>query len=252
MRKNAWHVVLVAAIAFMAQGCYSLIPQDEYDDLCRLGDINAQQSELLNRRTEEKNALEKEKLHLLGQVKEKDEHIAQLRGMLKTVGDAVEEQRRWMEDARKRLAESPSAQAAGVTVIQTAEGLGFSLVGDVLFDPGKAEVKPGGQKVLREAVVPELKKSGLKIRVSGFTDSDPIKVSGWDSNLQLSGARAYAVLKYLKSQGIPEERMHFAGYGEFDLKKKPDGMEDQEASRRAEIILLTPPAPPGAEGKPVP
>jgi flagellar motor protein MotB len=75
--------------------------------------------------------------------------------------------------------------------------------GDVLFDPGRATVRDQAKGTL-DKVAAALKKdyTGKQIRVEGHTDSDPIKVSRWKSNQELSEARADAVKKYLVSKGV--------------------------------------------------
>ena len=107
--------------------------------------------------------------------------------------------------------------------------------GDVLFDAGKATVREGAKTTL-DKVAAALKKdySGKAIRVEGHTDSDPIKVSRWKSNQELSVARADAVKKYLVSKGVDANMVEVHGFGSDKPKSN-----DKAANRRVEIVVVT-------------
>jgi flagellar motor protein MotB len=107
--------------------------------------------------------------------------------------------------------------------------------GDVVFDAGKATVREGAKPTL-DKVAAALKKdySGKEIRVEGHTDSDPIKVSRWKSNQELSVARADAVKKYLVSKGVDANMVEVHGFGSDKPKSN-----DKAANRRVEIVVVT-------------
>jgi chemotaxis protein MotB len=107
--------------------------------------------------------------------------------------------------------------------------------GDVLFDAGKATVREAAKGTL-DKVAAALKKdySGKQIRVEGHTDSDPIKVSQWKSNQELSEARADAVKKYLVSKGVDANSVSTSGLGSSRPKSN-----DKAANRRVEIVVVT-------------
>ena len=75
---------------------------------------------------------------------------------------------------------------------------------------------------------------GKQIRVEGHTDSDPIKVSRWKSNQELSVARADAVKKYLVSKGVDANEVSVAGFGSDRPKSS-----DKAQNRRVEIVVVT-------------
>ena len=116
--------------------------------------------------------------------------------------------------------------AAGTTTV--------SLPGDVFFDPGKDAVKESAKPTL-DKVVAALKKqyAGKPVRVEGYTDTDPIKHSHWQSNQQLSEARAKAVRDYLATHGISASRLSIMGLG--DAKPKAT----KALSRRVEVVVVT-------------
>lgn len=107
--------------------------------------------------------------------------------------------------------------------------------GDVLFDPGRAVVRDQAKGTL-DKVAAALKKdySGKQIRVEGHTDSDPIRVSRWKSNQELSEARADAVKKYLVSKGVDASMVNISGFGSARPKSN-----DKAANRRVEIVVVT-------------
>src|SRR5690606_7017515 len=108
-----------------------------------------------------------------------------------------------------------------------------SVAGDVLFDSGKATLKPAAkQKLDQVARIIRTQYPGQIIRVEGYTDSDPIRKSGWKTNERLSGERAMAVEEYLVSKGLSRDQIYYAGFG----SSKPRA--SKKDSRRVEIVIL--------------
>jgi flagellar motor protein MotB len=108
-----------------------------------------------------------------------------------------------------------------------------SAAGDVLFDSGKATLKSTAKSKLdKVAAVIKSQYGANVIRVEGYTDSDPIKKSGWKSNERLSGERAMAVEDYLSSRGISRDQIYYAGFGASRAKA------NKKDSRRVEIVIL--------------
>lgn len=120
---------------------------------------------------------------------------------------------------------------------------------DILFDTGKAELKPGGEKVLQElaGVLKTPEAQDLKILVVGHTDDRQIAKKPardkYRSNFDLSADRALAVCDQLRGLGLPEARMAVAGFG--DHQPVAPNMSDTERrkNRRVEIFVMTPEVP---------
>ncbi len=104
---------------------------------------------------------------------------------------------------------------------------------DILFDSGKAALKPTSKKAL-DKVAAALKKeySGNELRVEGYTDPNPVKHSGWDDNWDLGSARARAVMLYLQSKGVHD--MYIASFGDTKLKNS----KNFAADRRVVIVVV--------------
>jgi chemotaxis protein MotB len=132
------------------------------------------------------------------------------------------------------------------------KGLVITFLTDILFDPGKAKIKPEMNstldkvaKVLNENVV------DLSVGIEGHTDNQPIKYSGWKSNWELSTARALSVLHYLVDEkGVAPQRVSAIGYGEYRPVEANTSVEGQKANRRVEVVIL-PPAQKVKEGQAV-
>lgn len=128
-----------------------------------------------------------------------------------------------------------------VTISELKGKLTVNLVDSVLFDSGKAEVKPEGLMVLQK-VIDILK--GLKdkaIRIEGHTDNVPIVgalTRRYPTNWELSAARAINVARYLQQQGIDPTLLAAVAYGEFKPVAANDSDEGRAKNRRIEIVLV--------------
>jgi flagellar motor protein MotB len=110
------------------------------------------------------------------------------------------------------------------------------LVGDALFDPGRATLKETSKASL-DRIATALKRQypGKPVKVQGHTDADPIVHSKWSSNMELSKARADAVRKYLVEKGIDGGSVISEGFGET----KPKDAREKSRNRRVEIVVVT-------------
>lgn len=261
-----WSKTLALCVAVVALTGCRVLTKGQYDRLHENQELARHYEKVNLALTKDIDSLSEDKNRALQTVENMKDQLSDCRESLQSAERKIADQAelaaaavesaqvlsRQLDDLRERnkkmadqLATRSTDVGGGVETIYGAEGYGYRLPGAMLFDSGKAELKTTAKSTL-DKVVAELKKTDERIRVAGYTDSDPITASGWDSNFHLSGARALAVLNYLAEEGIPKQRMHFAGFGEYALIKGPDGKEDKEKSRRAEIWLLT--ASPTVEG----
>jgi len=111
------------------------------------------------------------------------------------------------------------------------------LPNDVLFDSGKGSVKPNGRETLGLVAAALATIPGRRFQVSGHTDNEPIRFSGFTSNWQLSSERALAVVSLLIQSGMRADSLSAAGYGEFDPVAGNDTTEGKARNRRTEIVL---------------
>jgi chemotaxis protein MotB len=120
----------------------------------------------------------------------------------------------------------------------------FVFQSEILFDSGSADIGAAGQAQLDTLATTLILISteipsdiNWVLRVDGFTDKRPISTPQFPSNWELSTARAIAVVKYLASRGIPEERMAAAGFAEFDPLDSGDSEDAYTKNRRIEFKL---------------
>ena len=127
-----------------------------------------------------------------------------------------------------------------VTLGMEDRGLVITFVDEVLFDSGKAVIKPAAHDVLnRVAGILKDKTADRNIGVEGHTDNQPIKYSGWKSNWELSTARATSVLHYLVDNcRFAPERLQATGYGEYRPIASNLTPQGRQKNRRVEIIIL--------------
>ena len=108
----------------------------------------------------------------------------------------------------------------------------------VLFDSASARLRPDSLPVLQQ-IVQSLLDLPNPIQIEGHTDDRPVAPgSKFDSNWELSAARAFAVLRYLEITGIPQQRLSAIGYGEFRPRESNDTPEGRTANRRIEINII--------------
>ncbi len=118
-------------------------------------------------------------------------------------------------------------------------GLVITFVAEVLFDSGKAKIKPEGQAILKK-VTRILKRitPDNEIGIEGHTDNVPIKYSGYKSNWELSTARATEVLHYMVDKGgLNPTKLSATGYGKYRPVASNDTKEGRQKNRRVEIII---------------
>ena len=135
----------------------------------------------------------------------------------------------------------PSAPPPHIEGTETTQDVAAGTVtvrvpGDVLFDPGQATIRTGAKATL-DKVAAALKSQypGKQIRVEGHTDADPIRVSKWKSNQELSEARAAAVKQYLASKGVEANSLSTKGFA----ADRPRSTTDKSLNRRVEIVVVT-------------
>lgn len=179
-----------------------------------------------------------------GCANQKDEQIAQLNSeiaALKEEKAQIEQARIAAEAKAAEAATRPQATDRGNNMMAydppaeraPARDVVITVAGDVLFASGQTTLKPEAKKELDDiARRLNTQYAGHRIRIEGYTDSDPIRKSKFPSNEALSEARAQAVESYLISKGVPSNRISSVGMG----SAKPKATK--AASRRVEIVVM--------------
>ena len=116
----------------------------------------------------------------------------------------------------------------------------FTILNEVLFDSGKAELKQGSKTTL-DSVLAIIQKeyADRDVTIEGHTDSDPIQHSKWKDNWELSYNRSIAVLYYfMNEKGIAPERLKAVACGESQPVVPNDSAANKRMNRRAVIVVM--------------
>jgi chemotaxis protein MotB len=120
----------------------------------------------------------------------------------------------------------------------------FVFQSEVLFDSGEANIGIEGQRQLAKLsvaiqdLINEIPQEiNWILRIDGHTDRVPIKNSRYESNWELSAARAISVVDFLIKTGIPPNRLAATGRGEFMPLETEDNEIAYKKNRRIEIKL---------------
>jgi len=106
------------------------------------------------------------------------------------------------------------------------------------FPTGKADLTPAAQHVVTK-LADLLRSRPVAIRVEGHTDDRPIRTSKYESNWELSTARASRVVMFLIEQGgIAPDRLSAAGYGEYRPKVPNESEPSRARNRRVDIVVF--------------
>jgi chemotaxis protein MotB len=145
-----------------------------------------------------------------------------------------------MDDIQKELEESLATQIRKhtVTVTPTKEGIVVSLREIGFFDSGSVALRPDAHSPLA-AFVSVIAPRKVRIRIEGHTDNVPIHNSRFDSNWELSTARATEIIKlFITRYSIAPERLSASGYGEYYPVASNDTPEGRAKNRRVDLIIL--------------
>jgi flagellar motor protein MotB len=116
------------------------------------------------------------------------------------------------------------------------------LQGEVLFASGSDEVRPEGQAFLatmaRALSALLVAEPDQMVLIGGHTDNVPIQNARFDSNWELSAARAVAVARVLIAAGLPPDRVTAAGFGEHHPRAGNQDDAARRRNRRIEVLLV--------------
>jgi chemotaxis protein MotB len=128
-----------------------------------------------------------------------------------------------------------------VTISELKGKLTVNMVDAILFDSGKSEIKPEGLVVLGKVIEILKTVSDKSIRIEGHTDNQPIVgalTQRYQTNWELSAARAITVARYLQKQAIEPANLSAAAFGEFKPVADNVTPEGRAKNRRIEIVLV--------------
>ena len=162
-----------------------------------------------------------------------DQEIVRLKGLL--------DQQRIFK-AEKDLVKllQPEISKGNVSVYQFGDQLKINLDSGLLFDSGKAELKPVGVDVIKRVggVLKEF--PDKQLHVNGYTDNVPIRgtlLKTFPSNMELSKARAEYVMTTLEHGGVPKANMTAIGHADTEPVADNKTATGRQKNRRVEIVV---------------
>jgi len=151
---------------------------------------------------------------------------------------AAEAERRAQEAREATLrAQTLEQELADLKAKKTERGLVLTL-GDVLFDTGKATLKPGAYPTIERLASALKEVPARKVLIEGHTDS----VGADEYNQRLSEARAQSVQSALLERGVMSNQISSLGKGESTPIASNDDAGGRQQNRRVEMIFQEDPA----------
>lgn len=131
-----------------------------------------------------------------------------------------------------------SGLTESIKIREEDTGIVLQLSESILFDTGRADLKPESTKVLDiiSKLIPSIQND---IMVQGHTDNVPINSSTYKSNWELSTQRAVCVVKYfIENKGLDPTRFSATGYGEYKPLVDNTTAENRAINRRVDILIV--------------
>ncbi len=124
----------------------------------------------------------------------------------------------------------------------TEGGVMITIDDGVLFESGRADVKPASLPLLEALaeVIADAEDEVKEVRVEGHSDNVPLRTAQFSSNWELSSLRAVTVVRVLTElYSVQPQKTAAVGYGEFKPVTDNFTPESRAKNRRVELNVLT-------------
>jgi chemotaxis protein MotB len=145
-----------------------------------------------------------------------------------------------MKDIRSELekALAPEILKHVVEVKASREGIVVSLREIGFYESGSANLRPASKEAI-DRLAGVLKTHSELLRIEGHTDNIPIHNARFDSNWELSTARAADLIKlFITRYHFEPKRLSAAGYAEYHPVAPNDSPDNRARNRRVDIVIL--------------
>ncbi len=145
-----------------------------------------------------------------------------------------------LDRLRRELTQTLSSQVANhsISLEMGRDGLVISLREAGFFDSGSAVPKSDALSTLRQ-IADKLGATPYDVRIEGHTDNVPIHNAEFDSNWELSSARATHIARlFLDMKAVPPDRLSAAGYAEYHPVAGNDTPQGRAENRRVDLVVL--------------
>ncbi|HNN94086.1 MAG TPA: OmpA family protein [Pseudomonadota bacterium] len=247
--------VLPLALLFAVSACG--IPKEQWEQKLRenadlqskVNDLEGQKTKLQHEiadLTKERDDLQRAINALKGDMSKSDREKADLIEKLAKMNKTLEDLQRAQEAAEKRakafrdlVAKFKAMVDAGKLQVEVRNGLMIvKLPDNILFDPGKTDLKKEGQDAIVQVTNILNGIEGRKFQVAGHTDNKPIKSGKFRDNWELSAQRALTVTDLMIKTGLDARRLSAAGYADVLPVATNDTDDGRRQNRRIEIVLV--------------
>ncbi|MFL9985488.1 OmpA family protein [Paraburkholderia sediminicola] len=143
------------------------------------------------------------------------------------------------EAARRQLLSllAPLQDNRQITISSASQGVEIAINAKILFNSGDARLLPESFSVLDQIAGVLRDRSKNNILVEGHTDNVPISTAKYESNWELSSARAGAVVRFFADKGIEPHRMAAIGRADNFPLIIGDDAAARGANRRVTILV---------------
>ncbi|WP_263358082.1 flagellar motor protein MotB [Acidicapsa ligni] len=149
--------------------------------------------------------------------------------------EVKEHLQRVQQDLEKMLSNQIAQHT--VSIQMGKDGLIISLKEAGFFASGSATPQSDTLPVLRK-IAAALGKTSYDLRIEGHTDNVPIHTSEFDSNWELSSARATRLTRiFLTTGDLAPDRLSTAGYAEFHPVASNDTPAGRAENRRVDLVV---------------
>lgn len=224
--------LMALGIGFALCGC--LVPQVTEQELNRQMALTRAQSQ---RQIEELRAQTKRMQGELDAARAESAELRRFRAEAEQVAERAAAVERERDEIREELGKFIELGAIGVEA--TSDGVMITMRESILFESGKADLKPTSTELLANIAQILSKSRAQAIRVAGHTDNVPIRTAAFPSNWELSAARAMSVLHNLSGRHrVPSGKLVAMGFGEHRPVASNSTAEGRVKNRRVEIYLV--------------
>ena len=217
--------------------------QREEQAEARIAALEAQNQELGQRLRdlgEEVEGLESERVGLQSSLNETRSSLDETRQALEELRERQRQQQQRLAVFRGMLSRFRQMIDSGRLRVRIVRGrMVIELSNSILFASGRARLRDEGEQTLGEIVEVLSSIEDRQFQVAGHTDNVPIgRGSRFDSNWELSTARAVNVTRFMIEQGLSPTRISAAGYADTQPVASNDSEQGRAQNRRIEIALM--------------
>ncbi|HHV7519242.1 TPA: OmpA/MotB family protein [Burkholderia orbicola] len=124
-----------------------------------------------------------------------------------------------------------------ISLVKAPHGVEIGIDAKILFNVGDARLLPDSSPVLNQIAQALSEHAIGDILVEGHTDSVPIANAKYESNWELSSARAGSVVRYLTERGVAPHRLAAIGRADTQPLVAGDDAASRARNRRVTIFV---------------